>query len=329
MISRSLWDQHNEWVQAVIIEDRTPFLFAFSLMSSSEADSLSEALSTHSPVTPIAEPESTRAADAVTVMSDQELTARGLTCPICLSFFCEPLSLSCGHALCRICLLQSTRLCPDGRNCPMCRVTISIKDPLTHPVDADLEARVRASVPEVEYSQRAEKAAEELEELQKAEQHNLPVFYMRGGCRVGQQVCAHLRALFSEWSSITPLSVVVVVVVVVVFFAQNNTLTGSLENCQLAKEADGQPTTFGAEATAVDAQLTVVGVRSTTVDVQRTASGHVPTSQWPTERRWQLTNSSCYFMRSTCTGTCIVWGTPMRHSSVDPQDQRHAGSCLQ
>jgi hypothetical protein len=43
-------------------------------------------------------------------------------------------------------MLQSSRLSPDGRACPLCRAAVSIRDPTTHPVDAELDAAVRATV---------------------------------------------------------------------------------------------------------------------------------------------------------------------------------------
>merc|ERR1719265_776309 len=42
-------------------------------------------------------------------------------CPVCISFLCDPLTASCGHLFCRICLIKSTRLSPTGRLCPLCR----------------------------------------------------------------------------------------------------------------------------------------------------------------------------------------------------------------
>lgn len=51
--------------------------------------------------------------------------------------------MSCGHSFCRLCLLQSTQLAPDGRSCPQCRRVIDdIRDPATHPVDLRLKNRV-------------------------------------------------------------------------------------------------------------------------------------------------------------------------------------------
>lgn len=34
---------------------------------------------------------------------------KALECPLCLSLICEPLSISCGHSFCRVCLVKSLR----------------------------------------------------------------------------------------------------------------------------------------------------------------------------------------------------------------------------
>ena len=42
-----------------------------------------------------------------------------LECGICLSLLCEPISLSCGHTYCRVCLVKSLR--QHKKQCPGCR----------------------------------------------------------------------------------------------------------------------------------------------------------------------------------------------------------------
>jgi len=42
-----------------------------------------------------------------------------LECSICLSMLCEPISLSCGHTYCRVCLVKSLRR--HKKQCPGCR----------------------------------------------------------------------------------------------------------------------------------------------------------------------------------------------------------------
>lgn len=42
-----------------------------------------------------------------------------LECSVCLSLLCEPISISCGHTFCRICLVKSLRR--HKKQCPSCR----------------------------------------------------------------------------------------------------------------------------------------------------------------------------------------------------------------
>lgn len=112
-------------------------------------------------------------------------------CPICLDHLTDPLSLGCGHALCRLCLLQSTHLAPDGRACPLCRQLVGIRDPATHPVDGKLEALVRASVGEVVYDKRALAHKERIETFLTDLNTILPIFSMYPGTSVGAPVALH------------------------------------------------------------------------------------------------------------------------------------------
>jgi len=117
-----------------------------------------------------------------------------LQCSICLDFYFEPLTLQCRHSFCRVCLLQSTKLAPDGRSCPQCRAPIeSITDPLKHPADADLEAKVAAAVPAERLEERREESKTALEALAEQSAAALPVFVMRGGqdARPGAPVNLH------------------------------------------------------------------------------------------------------------------------------------------
>jgi hypothetical protein len=42
-----------------------------------------------------------------------------LECPLCLNMVCEPISISCGHTFCRVCLVKSLRR--HKKRCPSCR----------------------------------------------------------------------------------------------------------------------------------------------------------------------------------------------------------------
>ncbi|CAK0828948.1 unnamed protein product, partial [Prorocentrum cordatum] len=120
------------------------------------------------------------------------LVERDLQCPICIEFFCSPLRLRCGHTFCRLCLLQSTRLAPDGRSCPTCRTHVEIKDPRNEPTDPEIESRVRMLVPPEALEKRRAADAEELAALEDRERRRIPVFYMRGvASRPSEQVRLH------------------------------------------------------------------------------------------------------------------------------------------
>eukprot|EP00667_Euglena_gracilis_P005474 EG_transcript_5518 len=125
-------------------------------------------------------------------VSEGELNNLGLACPICLNFLCDAISLSCGHSFCRLCLLQTTRLSPDGRNCPLCRLPVALPDPYTCHGDDALNRRVQALVSNEEYARRSRSIDVALQELQKTEMHSLPVFYMGPGCTVGERVTLRL-----------------------------------------------------------------------------------------------------------------------------------------
>ena len=113
-------------------------------------------------------------------------------CPICLSFFCEPVRTHCNHIFCRVCLLQTTQLSPDGRACPLCRSPLKMENPCTEPVDRALEKTVRASVPSSEYELRLSHGAKIVRSLKERARTTLPIFYMSPGCRVGQPIALHL-----------------------------------------------------------------------------------------------------------------------------------------
>ncbi|KAK3246419.1 hypothetical protein CYMTET_44043 [Cymbomonas tetramitiformis] len=130
-------------------------------------------------------------AQELTNFDDEELSESGIQCPVCLSFLCQPITLSCKHSFCRLCLLKSTRLSPDGRTCPMCRAAIEIRALPEQPVDAELDARVKQRVPCAIHAEREVTNAAEVEAYLKQQLHNLPVFAMYPGTKVGQHVQLH------------------------------------------------------------------------------------------------------------------------------------------
>ncbi|XP_030390641.1 zinc finger protein RFP-like isoform X1 [Gopherus evgoodei] len=46
------------------------------------------------------------------------------TCPICLEYFTEPVTLECGHNFCRACIAQCWERSDTAASCPQCRETV-------------------------------------------------------------------------------------------------------------------------------------------------------------------------------------------------------------
>ncbi len=121
-----------------------------------------------------------------------DATDPDLTCAICLEPYVEPLTLQCGHSFCRACLLQSTKLAPDGRSCPQCRAVIDdIADLRHHAANESLEAKVSAAVPAAKLDERRAQAARTLDALAQRNAGVYPVFIMR--CAVGPRPGERVR----------------------------------------------------------------------------------------------------------------------------------------
>lgn len=48
-----------------------------------------------------------------------------LECSICMSIICEPITISCGHSFCRVCLVKSLKR--HKKKCPSCRAVCHIQ----------------------------------------------------------------------------------------------------------------------------------------------------------------------------------------------------------
>lgn len=121
--------------------------------------------------------------------SEQGLLQKGLQCPICIDFFLAPLTLPCGHTFCRACLLQSSRLAPDGRCCPECRKVINMKNPLRQPTNKRIENELSSLVPPHIFEERRQHDAKILAEITTEEERKMPVFYMSDvATRKGEEV---------------------------------------------------------------------------------------------------------------------------------------------
>ncbi|XP_044838456.1 E3 ubiquitin-protein ligase TRIM41-like [Mauremys mutica] len=46
------------------------------------------------------------------------------TCPVCLEYFTEPVTLECGHNFCRACIAQCWEGSNTAASCPQCRQTV-------------------------------------------------------------------------------------------------------------------------------------------------------------------------------------------------------------
>lgn len=123
--------------------------------------------------------------------SYESVDDQNLECPVCVSFFVEPLTLECGHSFCRSCLLQSTRLAPDGRCCPICRAIVSIRDPAAHPFNESLDGAVRAVVTPDAYAARSIVDKATIAKVLEMTAQLLPIFACYPGTAVGRPVGLH------------------------------------------------------------------------------------------------------------------------------------------
>ncbi|CAM4655719.1 unnamed protein product [Caretta caretta] len=46
------------------------------------------------------------------------------TCPVCLEYFTDPVTLECGHNFCRACIAQCWEGPDTAASCPQCRETV-------------------------------------------------------------------------------------------------------------------------------------------------------------------------------------------------------------
>mmetsp|Transcript_35477 Transcript_35477/g.110673 ORF Transcript_35477/g.110673 Transcript_35477/m.110673 type:complete len:285 (+) Transcript_35477:36-890(+) len=85
-------------------------------------------------------------------------------CSICHQVMCEPVTAQCSHSFCRQCLAQHSLQASAGRLCPVCQEPVDIPDPATHPVNKDLDARIRAVLHPDVVDARIRAASSELED---------------------------------------------------------------------------------------------------------------------------------------------------------------------
>ncbi|XP_043353418.1 zinc finger protein RFP-like [Dermochelys coriacea] len=56
--------------------------------------------------------------------SPMESLQEAATCPVCLEYFTHPVTLECGHNLCRACITQCWEETTTAASCPQCRETV-------------------------------------------------------------------------------------------------------------------------------------------------------------------------------------------------------------
>jgi Zinc finger, C3HC4 type (RING finger) len=110
--------------------------------------------------------------------------AQALECPLCLSLICEPISISCGHSFCRVCLVKSLRR--SKKKCPQCRA-------VCHVVAEDAEENIMLKALSIatnpsEYQSRLAEAEIEKSSWTKL----LPIFYYNDCLYPGSTLGLHL-----------------------------------------------------------------------------------------------------------------------------------------
>jgi len=107
-----------------------------------------------------------------------------IECALCLSMVCEPISISCGHTFCRVCLVKSLRR--SKKKCPSCRS-------VCHIVAEDAQENIMIknialSINPFSYQMRLAEA-----ELEKSTWTSLlPVFYYNQCLFPGSKLSLHL-----------------------------------------------------------------------------------------------------------------------------------------
>ena len=92
-----------------------------------------------------------------------------LECSICISLICEPITLSCGHSFCRICLVKSLKR--HSKKCPSCRAICHIA------AETAEENIMLKTICTTFYSVKYEQRRIEIEQEKKSWLLTLPIFY--------------------------------------------------------------------------------------------------------------------------------------------------------
>mmetsp|Transcript_153616 Transcript_153616/g.268653 ORF Transcript_153616/g.268653 Transcript_153616/m.268653 type:complete len:435 (-) Transcript_153616:119-1423(-) len=111
-----------------------------------------------------------------------------LTCSICLSYFCDPRSLPCGHTFCYACLIQANMMSPSGHQCPLCRRSLPNGVNLMEAPESSLGTRMRDTVPTEVYEARLTASRAQVADLVSSSQRRLQVFRGPRRCTVGRKI---------------------------------------------------------------------------------------------------------------------------------------------
>lgn len=107
-----------------------------------------------------------------------------LECNLCLSLLCEPISISCGHTFCRVCLVKSLR--QHKKQCPSCRAVCHVA--AENAAENIIIKSMAMAIDSHMYRRRLEEFAEE-----KASWTTLyPIFYYNSALFPGSRLALHL-----------------------------------------------------------------------------------------------------------------------------------------
>eukprot|EP01083_Nonionella_stella_P043878 118396_1 len=94
-----------------------------------------------------------------------------LECNICLNFYVEPITISCGHTFCRLCIFQFQSKC--AKKCPLCKRVCHI-DASHHQQNIVLNNCIKTLISKEQYTKRLKALQLEKDKLS----NNIPIFIL-------------------------------------------------------------------------------------------------------------------------------------------------------
>lgn len=110
--------------------------------------------------------------DEVSAGDPHNSMSRLLECSICLNFIVEPVTISCGHTFCKMCLVKSLRR--HKKKCPTCRSVCHVS-----PEDAPTNSMIKSLALSVDAELYARRLLEHEAEKQTWDTVT-PIFYYNG-----------------------------------------------------------------------------------------------------------------------------------------------------